>query len=116
MKAQLSLTRWAWAMLWVTIRIVYRPFILPEWFLRSSCPSCGKSIGASRCWPLVRFEGHVEFAESCSKCGADMKVRHRIDSRFDVNVRVLWECGSCIHSEWRQYGFGLAREKKGRLH
>jgi KTSC domain-containing protein len=54
-------------------------------------------------------------SESCPQCQKPMSVRHRIDSQFDANVRVLWECPNS-HSEWRQYGGGLARQRKGRWH
>lgn len=58
----------------------------------------------------------VPESETCWKCKTVMTVRHRIDSRFDINIRVLWECAGCNHTEWRQYGNGLVREKKGRWH
>jgi hypothetical protein len=41
--------------------------------------------------------------ENCSKCGAGMKVRHRINNQFDIIVRILWECSNCNHTEWRRY-------------
>jgi len=59
----------------------------------------------------------VPESEICPKCKAAMAVRHRINSQFDVNIRILWECASCKHHEWRQYGQGLnVRERKGRWH
>jgi hypothetical protein len=58
----------------------------------------------------------VPDAENCIKCGRAMKLAHRINSPFDVNVRVLWECLGCGRHDWKQYGTGLARERKGRWH
>ncbi len=58
----------------------------------------------------------VPESEPCPRCKSAMSVGHRINSQFDVNVRVLWECAACDTHEWRQYGLGLARERKGRWH
>jgi hypothetical protein len=58
----------------------------------------------------------VPESEPCPRCRTAMKVGHRINSQFDINVRVLWECSACNAHEWRQYGAGLARERKGRWH
>jgi hypothetical protein len=41
--------------------------------------------------------------EKCSKCNANMNVRHRIDNQFDVKIRILWECLGCNRTEWKQY-------------
>lgn len=50
--------------------------------------------------------------EKCSKCDASMKVRHRINSQFDIMIRILWECSACNHTEWRQYESGRQRGAK----
>jgi hypothetical protein len=54
--------------------------------------------------------------ETCSRCQSRMSVRHRIESSFDQNIRVLWECNSCDSSVWRQYGTGIIRERRGSRH
>jgi hypothetical protein len=45
----------------------------------------------------------VPETERCSKCDANMNVRHRIDNQFDVKIRILWQCPVCDGSEWKQY-------------
>lgn len=55
----------------------------------------------------------VPESEACPKCKRPMTVRHRTGSDFEKYVRVLWECG-CGASEWKQYGLGLMRERRGR--
>jgi uncharacterized protein with PIN domain len=54
--------------------------------------------------------------ENCLSCNEKMTIRHRINSRFDANIRVLWECQQCNKTMWKDYGSGLMREKKGRWH
>src|SRR5262249_27925918 len=51
----------------------------------------------------------VPDAEKCSECKSNMKVRHRINDQFDVRVRILWECSSCVRTEWKQYESGTQR-------
>ena len=58
----------------------------------------------------------VPGSEKCSKCETNMAAGHRIESQFDNNIRILWKCANCDHTEWRQYGDGLMRERKGRWH
>ena len=58
----------------------------------------------------------VPAAENCPKCGKAMTVRHRVGSDFEMYVRVLWECVTCTSTEWRHYGQGLHRERKGKWH
>jgi len=57
----------------------------------------------------------VPSSEKCPKCAKPMTVRHRVGSNFEKYVRILWECG-CGASEWRQYGLGPMKEKKGNWH
>ena len=45
-----------------------------------------------------------------------MIVRHRINSTFDRNIRVLWECIPCEATCWKDYGKGIAREKRSKWH
>ena len=54
--------------------------------------------------------------ERCSKCNAEMKVRHRINNQFDIMIRILWECSSCDRAEWRQYESGKRPAEKGARH
>ena len=54
--------------------------------------------------------------EKCSKCEANMKVRHRINNQFDMMVRILWECSACDRCEWRQYKSGIQESAKRQLH
>jgi hypothetical protein len=56
----------------------------------------------------------VPESELCNQCRKPMTVRHRINSTFDCNVRVLWECAPCAATQWKDYGQGIAREKRGR--
>lgn len=58
----------------------------------------------------------VPETENCLSCDASMTQRHRINSPFDTNIRVLWECNQCKQTRWKDYGTGLMREKKGRWH
>ena len=58
----------------------------------------------------------VPESEPCHKCQKPMTVRHRINSAFDCNIRVLWECVPCQSTQWRDYGQGIAREKRGKWH
>jgi hypothetical protein len=58
----------------------------------------------------------VPETQKCVTCNANMTIRHRINSRFDENIRVLWECKQCNETSWKDYGSGLMREKKGRWH
>src|SRR5215475_14086716 len=46
----------------------------------------------------------VPESEPCQKCKKPMTVGHRINSQFDLNVRVLWKCARCNDHVWRQYG------------
>jgi hypothetical protein len=58
----------------------------------------------------------VPESEPCKSCNKPMTLGHRINNEFDVNVRVLWNCGSCGDHIWKQYGYGLWRERKERWH
>jgi hypothetical protein len=58
----------------------------------------------------------VPESEQCQKCGKLMTVRHRVGSDFEQYVRIFWECAACDKREWRQYGLGLHRERKGKWH
>lgn len=51
--------------------------------------------------------------EKCSKCDANMKVRHRVDNQFDIRIRILWECVGCDHTEWKRYEDGKRQVGKG---
>jgi len=55
----------------------------------------------------------VPDSEKCSKCDSIMKVRHRINNPFDVMIRILWECTTCDHCEWRKYESGRQRGSSG---
>ena len=59
---------------------------------------------------------HVPESELCTKCKKPMIVRHRINSTFDRNIRVLWECIPCEATCWKDYGKGIAREKRSKWH
>src|SRR2546428_10316982 len=58
----------------------------------------------------------VPASEKCSVREKSMTVTHRIESQFDINIRILWECRTCNRTEWRQYGNSLVRERRGKWH
>jgi hypothetical protein len=51
--------------------------------------------------------------EHCLTCNSPMTIRHRINSRFDQNIRVLWECNQCNGTKWKDYGADSCARRSG---
>jgi hypothetical protein len=88
------------------------------WQLSPVPPAMAQEIKDTTLWSFIKFiaqrykanpvrtpkkTADVPASQECWKCKSTMTISHRINDPFEPKARVLWQCTSCTHHEWKQY-------------
>jgi hypothetical protein len=88
------------------------------WQLSPVPPALAQEIKDTTLWNFIKFIAQrykaapvrtkkrtvmVPSTQECWKCKGTMTISHRVDDHYDGKARILWQCKTCTHHEWKQY-------------